>query len=66
MVQIAPEKWGDIGPCLTDDEMIDIEEFCDAGERGVTVGVGGLAPGMECRVCGGGPGDDGAGFVLAF
>lgn len=48
--------------------MVDVEEFGDAGERGVTVVdvVGGLAPGVEGQFLGGSPGDDPAGFIFAL
>jgi len=46
--------------------VVDVEEFRDAGEGAIAVGVVGLAPGAEGDFLGGCPGDDGAGFVFAF
>lgn len=43
-LQLGMEEGGDVGARLGHDEMVDVEEFTDAGERGVAVVIVGLAP----------------------
>jgi hypothetical protein len=50
---------------LGDDEVVYVEEFGDAGQRGFTVAVGDVAPGLEDGFLCVWPGNDGAGFVFA-
>ena len=66
VMKIAPEERSDVRSCLGHDEMVNVEQLCDTGEGGVAVSVGCLAPGVECGVCSGGPGDDSASLVFAF
>lgn len=66
VLEFCAQEWSDVWTGLGDDEVVDVEEFCDAGERGFAVGVAGVTPGAEGDFLGGGPGDDGAGFVFAF
>ena len=60
MLVVGAEEGGDVGAGLADDEVVDVEEFGDAGEGGVSVvvgGVGGCYRGVEgycCCVLGGG------------
>ena len=66
MVQVGAQEGGNVGTGLGDDEVVDVEELGDAGKGRVALGVGGLAPGAEGDFLGGGPRDDGPGFVFAF
>jgi len=66
MLEVRAKERRDIRSGLGNNEMIHVEELCDAGEGAIAIGVVGLAPGTEGDFLGGGPGDDGAGFVFAF
>ncbi len=67
VLEVVAEEGRDVGAGLADDEVVDVEELGDAGERGVAVvgGVGGGLPAVEGDVRGDEPGDDGARFVFA-
>lgn len=65
-MQVGAEEGGEVGTRLGDDEVVHVEEFCDAVERGFTVCVGRwVRPGAEGGFFGAGPGDDVAVFVFA-
>ena len=67
MLDVVSEEGGDVRPRLADDEVVHVEEFGDAGERGVALvgGVAGGFPVVEGDLWGDEPRDDGARFVLA-
>ena len=68
MLAVIPQEGRDVGSGLADDEVVDVEEFGDAGEGGVALvgGVGGGFPAAECyHLRGDEPGHYGARFVLA-
>lgn len=64
-VHVGLEEGNEVGTGLGDDEVIDVEELCDAHEGRVAVGVGGVGPVAEVDFAGGGPGDDVAVLVFA-
>lgn len=66
MLEFGAEEGSDVGARLRDDEVIDVEEFGDAGEWRLSVGVAGVFPGAKSDVLSGGPGDDCTGFIFAF
>lgn len=47
MLQVRAQEGSNIGPRLRDDEVVDVEELGDAGERGITIRVVGLTPGTK-------------------
>ena len=67
MLEIASQEGRYVRPRLAHDEVVDVEEFGDAGKWRVAVvgGVGGGFPAVECYLRGEEPGDDGARFVFA-
>ena len=67
MLQVASQERCDVWPCLADDEVVDVEKFSDAGERGVALvgSVGGQFPAVECNLRGDEPGNYGTRLVFA-
>lgn len=47
---IASEKWRQVWPSLTNNEVIHVEEFAHAMEWGRTVAVGSVCPWTECNL----------------
>lgn len=50
MLLVVSQERSDVWPGLADDEMVDIEELCEAGKRRFTLvkGVAGCLPVLEC------------------
>ena len=71
MLLVVSQERSDVGPGLADDEMIHIEELCEAGEGGFPLieGVAGCLPMLECDLTLWGgysePRDNSTGFVFA-
>ena len=71
MLEVASKEGSDIWSCLANDEVIDVEELGDAGERRISLvgGVRGGFPIVERDLVLWGrqsePGNYGAGFVFA-
>jgi len=64
-MEVGAEEGGEVGSSLGDNKVIDVEELCDAVERGFAARVAGMRPGLEGCFFGGDPGDDVSGFVFA-
>ena len=71
MLLVVSEERRYVWPGLADNEMVDVEELCEAGERRFTFieGVAGCLPVLECDLTlgrgYGEPRDNSTGFVLA-
>ena len=64
-MKVGAEERSEVRSCLGHNEVIDVEELCDAVERGFAARVAGMRPGLEGCFFGGDPGDDVSGFVFA-
>ena len=56
MLLVFSQERSDVWPGLADDEMVDVEELCEAGERRFTLveGVAGCLPMLKCDLTLGG------------
>lgn len=66
MLQVRAQERNKVWPSLGYKEMINVEEFGNAGERGLAIRIAGLPPGTEGDFLTRGPGNDGAGLILAL
>ena len=66
MLQVSAQERDKVWPSLRYKEVIHVEEFGNAGERGFAIRIASLPPGTEGDFLTRGPRNDGAGFILAL